>query len=252
MIRYTLTALLISLSLTGFGQLTEDENTQVLDKERGEPIIELNAGVEVYSYEPKDGWYRVRREVFVDEELMNEDGIIPKDTELKNEDGELIGRTLADVEVVEGERVKKSRGKRPYQAIVEGYLFKTKFEDGTAPEDWVSKILENKNRTQQLEEFRELYQTYEFEERKFDEFTVRVMRENHKSIAEEKDFRLMIVFRGETTPYAVIANDHDNVSAPKVKLRGGEDPFTILYFYKPPARQQELIEDTILYTYLAL
>ena len=78
------------------------------------------------------------------------------------------------------------------------------------------------------------------------------MRERHKTLAEEQDFRLIIVFRGETTPYAVIANDHSNVSAPKVKMTGGEAPFTILYLYKPPARQQEIIEDTILYTYLAL
>lgn len=252
MIRYTITALIVLMALSGHAQLTEEDNTKVLDSERGEAIFELKAGIEVYSYEPEEGWYRVRREVFVDESLVDKDGIIPKDTELMNEDEEVIGRTLADVEVVEGEQVKKARGKRPYRAILEGYLFKTKLADGTAPEDWVSKILENKNRTQQLEEFNELYDTYEFEERKFDEFTVRVMRENHKSIAEEKDFRLIIIFRGETTPYAVIANDHENVSAPKVKMKGGEDPFTILYLYKPPARQQELIEDTILYTYLAL
>lgn len=251
MIRYTITALITIMALSVSAQLTEEENTQVLDAERGNPIFELNAGTEVYSYEPKEGWYRVRREVYVDAEVV-EDDVIPKDTELRNEDEEVIGRTLADVKVVEGAQVKKARGKRPYQAVIEGYLFKTKLVDGTAPEDWVSKILENKNRTEQLEEFNELFDAYEFEERKFDEFTVRVMRENHKTMAEEKDFRLIIILRGETTPYAVIANDHENVSAPKVKMKGGEDPFTILYLYKPPARQQDLIEDTILYTYLAL
>jgi len=251
MIRYTITALIALMAFSLKAQLTEEDNTHVLDKERGAPIFELKAGVEVYSFEPEEGWYRIRREVFVDAGVVDKDGIIAKDTELLNADDEVIGRTITEVKVVEGKQINKARGKRAYQAIIEGYLFKTKLADGTAPEDWVSRILENKNRTQQVEEFNELYETYEFEERKFDEFTVRVMRENHKNIAKEKDFRLIIVFRGET-PYGIITNDHNNVSASKVKLRGEEDSFTILYFYKPPAAQQELIENTILYTYLAL
>lgn len=244
--------ILMLMSIVSYGQLTEEEGTEVLDGVWGEAIFELDQGVELYSFEPEEGWYRVRREVFVDPEIMDDEGVIPQYTDLMDADKKVIGRTLEDIKVIEGELVKKSRGYKPYHAIIEGYLFKTKLEDGSAPEDRVSKILENKNRTQQLEELSELYDTYDFEERNFDEFTVRVMREDHKTLNQEKDFRLMIIFRGETTPYAVIGNDHSNISAPKVKMTGGESPFTILYLYKPPARQQELIEETILYTFLAL
>ncbi len=249
---YTFILSLFMFSAVGYGQLAEEEGTEVLDGVRGEAIFELDQGVAMYSFEPEEGWYKIRREVFIHPDDMGEEGVIPKNTELMDEDKNVIGRTLEDVKVVEGELVKKARGYRPYHAIIEGYLFKTKLEDGSAPEDAISKILENKNRTQQLAAFEELYDTYNFEERKIDEFTVRVMREEHKTLNQEKDFRIMIIFRGETTPYAVISNDHSNISAPKVKMIGGEDPFKILYFYKPPARQQELIEDTILYTYLAL
>ena len=249
---FFLIPMLIVSSFNGYSQLIEDEATEVLDEVRGKALFELDEEVEVYSFEPEDGWYRIRREVFVDPELMDEEGVIPKNTDLMDEDKKLIGRTLEDVKVLEGEEIRKQRGQRPYHGIIEGYVFKTKLKDDSAPEDWISKILENKNRTQQAAELEVLYDTYEFEERKFDEFTVRVMREHHKTLNTEKDFRIMIVFRGETTPYAIISNDHSNVSAPKVKMTGGEEPFTILYMYKPPARQQELIEDTILYTYLAL
>ena len=240
------------LGITAFGQLIEEDGTRVLDKERGEPLFELNLGVAVYSFEPEEGWYRIRREVFIDPEIMSEGELIPAETALMDEDRNVIGKTLAEVEVIEGGIVNKPRGYKPYHAIIEGFVFKTKLQDQSAPETWLSKILENKNRTQQQAEFEELYDTYEFEKRKFEEFEVRVMREEHKTLNEEKDFRLIVVFRGETTPYAVIANDHTNVSAPKVKMTGGEEPFTIWYFYKPPARQQDLIENTILYTYLAL
>lgn len=249
--KYILVFMCLLISTASFGQLTEDDGTEVLDEERGQAIFELNKGLALYSFEPDDGWYRIRREVFVDPQLVDNDGIIPGNVELMDEDKRVIGRTLKEVKVIEGAFVDKARGYRPYRAIIEGYLFKTKLADGSAPEDWVSRILENKNRTQQLVEFEELYNTYQFEERNFEEFTVRVMREVHKTLSEEKDFRLMILFRGET-PYAVMGNDHGNITAPKVKMTGGEAPFTIIYLYKPPARQQQLIEDTILYTYLAL
>ncbi|MDZ7848720.1 MAG: hypothetical protein U5L96_19410 [Owenweeksia sp.] len=96
-----------------------------------------------------------------------------------------------------------------------------------------------KNRTGQQKALEELYDTYEFEQREFDEFTVSVYREENKSLAREKDFRIIIIFRGETTPYAVITNDHDNITAPKIRSVEGDAPFRDFLFLQtaqPAAR----------------
>lgn len=233
-------------------QTTDRAGTEVLDAIRGEPLLELKADLELYSYAPEDGWYRVRREVYVDPAAVRDSQYLAEGTELRNQEGESLGRCLREVKVAEGAYTRPYRGKQRFRAIVEGYLFKTKLKDGSAPEAKVEKILALKNRTDQQEAWRELFDRYAFEERQFDEFTVRVFREQQKTLQEEKDFRLILIFRDGSTPYAVITNDHDNLEVPRSKMETKQGPFRIQYFYKPPSRQQELIEDRILYTYLAL
>lgn len=242
--------LLIVSSLFVSAQLIEDK-VKVLDAERGNPLFELESEVPVYSYQPEGGWYKVRKEAYVKPGQLADEKYLAPETELRNKDGELIGKTLEEVKVVEARQEKSFRGDADYRVILEGYLFKTAFADGSSPEEQVSQLLEIKNRTEQQEGFRGLFDLYEFEEREFEDLTVYAMREQGKTLAEEKDFRLIMIFRGQT-PYAVISNDHDNISAPKVKQEWSQEPFRILYFYKPTSSQAALIQDQILYTYLAL
>lgn len=248
--KFALFTLLLLASVL-HAQIIEDDGTEVLDEIRGEALFRLDAGADVYSYRPEGGWYKVRKEVYVKPSEVIDDEVLPAGTKLKDEDGNEIGEVLREMEIVEGKIVDGFRSDDPYRAILEGYLFKTKFEDNSIPEARISEILGIKNRTEQQRQFSELREYYDFEKRVFEDLTAYVYREENKTAADEKDFRLIVLFRGETSPYAVITNDHE-VTAEKIKVESDLYPYRVIYFYKPPTRQKQLVEEQILYTYLAL
>ncbi len=238
------------LQMMGYAQKME-EDTKVLSKIQGEPLFMLNANEYVYSYEPDGGWYKIRLEVFVSPEEVVDDEVIVTGTSLLNKEGEEIGKALTEVKIVEGKAEKVYRGKSKYRAILEGYVYKTKFADGSRPEDRVSELLAIKSRTEQMEGYKELFKEYGFEERKFDDLTAYAYLEQGKTLSEDKDFRMIIVFRGEETVYAILTNDQ-TVTAPKVKLTWEDGSFKAIYMYKPTTAQAEAIQDEIMYTFIAL
>lgn len=240
-------ALCSSFLLTA--QFTE-ETTRVLDKEQGSPVFVLRAGEQLYSYAPENDWYKVRKKVVVG--LADVEGkLLNPGVTLRNERGDSIGYTITELKVKELEKIEKFRDEDQYMAIIEGYLFKTKFEDNSVPEEALSKILKIKNRTTQKEEVDALMQRYSFEERKFDDLVAFTLREEQKTLSEEKDFRLILIYRGGTMLYAVLTNAHE-VEVPKIKAEWEDGDFKATYLYKPSAAQKDLIENQILYTYLAL
>ena len=241
---------LFALAMAANGQIIEDES-KVMSKPSGEALFALNADQKVYSYQPEDGWYKVRKEVYVNPNEVVDDKYLSAGVKLFNKDNEEIGAVLAELKIKEGKRIEAYRGNDRYIAIIEGYLFKTKFKDGSVPEDRISELLAMKNRNEQVSGFEELFSEYNFEERKFEDLTVQVMREENKTLNEDKDFRVMIIFRGESSVYAVVTNDHE-VTAPKIKQSWEEYDFKVIYFYKPTSSQEELVQDKILYTFLGL
>ncbi len=232
-------------------QLIEENQTKILDKIQGKPLFELDENVEVFSFQPEEGWYKIRREIYLDPNEIADEKILNEGTVLKNKEGKEIGRVLSEIQIKESKISEKFRGKERVQAIIEGWVFKTKFADGSLPETRVSELLKIANRSEQQAGFQALFKQYDFEEREFEELTAYTMRERHKTVADEKDFRLIVIFRGET-PYAVLTHHHKNITAEKIKTTWEKDDFKVIYFYKPTAAQQSLIQEDILYTYLAL
>lgn len=230
-------------------QLIEDD-AKVLDKEQGTPIFVLNAGEDVFTYEPENGWYKLRKLVVVNLNQV-EGKLLNPGVTLRNRKGDSIGYTLSEIKVKELEKIEKFRGEDQYMVILEGYLFKTKFKDNSIPEEAITELLKIKNRTQQREEIMELLKMYKVEERKFDDLVTYTIREENKTIKSEKDFRLILIYRGETMLYGVLTNAH-TVDVPKIKAEWEDGDFKVVYLYKPSAAQKELIENKILYTYLAL
>ncbi len=228
-----------------------EEETRILSEPNGDPLFKLNAGLALYSYEPEEGWYKVRREAWVGKEDLPDDKYLYPGTVLKNEEGEKIGEVLKEVKVKDKRITEGFRKEARVIVILEGYIFKTKIEEGSIPEQRISELLAVRNRTEQFEGFKELFDRYDFEERTFEDLTAYAMREQHKTADEEKDFRVIMVFRGETSPYAIITNDH-SATAPKIKEEFDEPPFHVIYLYKPPASSKDLVENTILYTFLSL
>ncbi|WP_417611144.1 hypothetical protein [Owenweeksia hongkongensis] len=241
---------LLGLAFTAKSQIIE-ETAKVLSKPSGEALFSLEADEKVFSFAPEDGWYKIRKEVYVDPKNVVDDKYIISGADFFTKENVKIGSTLAEIKIKEGEKVEAFRGNDRFRAIVEGYLFKTKFVDGSVPEERISELLALKNRNEQAAGFKELFETYKFEEKKFEELVVHVYREENKTLKEDKDFRVIMIFRGETSPYAVMTNDHE-VTAPKIKQTWEEYDFKVIYFYKPTSTQQELVQDKILYTFLGL
>lgn len=244
--------ILISLLLCSIlnAQIIEDE-TAVLDKPNGEPLFKLNAGLGVYSYDPEEGWFKIRREAWVMPSDLPDEKYLYPGTVLKDEDGKKIGEVLKEVKIRDKRKLEGYRGDNRVIVVLEGYVFKTKIKDGSLPEERINELLAEKSRPVQTAGFQELFELYDFEEKDFDEFTAYAMREEHKTAATEQDFRVIIIFRGETSVFAVITNDHQ-ITAPKIKDEYDDPPFHILYLYKPSSAQKDLIENTILYTFLSL
>lgn len=227
------------------------EDVQVMDKPVGKALFTLNEGQSVYSYKPEDNWYKIDKEVYVNGESIIDSQYIRPNTPLLNKDGDQIGKTLTQIKIVEGKMHTAFRGKKTFHAIIEGYLFKTKFEEGSIPEEKVSELLNMHNRNEQIEGFKKLFEDYNFEEHKYDELVAHVYRPQNNTIREDKGFRLIVIFRGESTPYAIITNGHD-VNIPKVKEEWSDGDYKVTYLYKPTDSQEKLIQDDILYTFMAL
>ncbi len=248
--RYFITALCSLYMMVGHAQFLEDD-TKVLDKIQGEAIFKLNAEQSIFTYDPEDGWFKIRKEIYVDPALVVDKKVIVSDAALTDKEGAEIGKTLAEVKVKEGEIVKVYRGKDRFRAIIEGYIFKTKIKDDTRPEDIISSLLAEKSRSVKEDGFTSFFREYKFEERRFEDLTAYALREENKTLSEDKNFRVIVVFRGAGNPYAVITNDQ-TVVASKLKSTWEDGSYKAIYFYKPTAAQAELVQDEILYTFMGL
>ncbi len=248
--KYIVATLITLFAITGNAQLIE-ETTKVLNKIQGEPIFSLNADQSIFTFDPEDGWFKIRKEIYVDPALVADKKVISSGATLTDKEGNEVGATIEEVKVKEGEIVKGYRSKDRFRAIIEGYIFKTKIKDDTRPEDIITKLLAEKSRTVKEEGFTELFRSYGFEERTFEDLTAFAYREQNKTLSEDKDFRVIVVFRGPGNPYAVITNNQ-TVTAEKLKTTWEDGSYKVIYFYKPTAAQAELIQDKILYTFMGL
>lgn len=248
--RYFITALCGLLAFSGNAQLLEDD-TKVLNKIQGEAIFSLKAEQAIFTYDPEDGWFKIRKEIYVDPAMVVDNKVISSGAKLVNKQGDEIGQTLAEIKVKEGEVITAYRSDDRFRAIIEGYVFKTKIKDDTRPEDIISSLLAEKSRTVKEEGFKEFFLEYKFEERKFEDLTAYAYKEQNKTLSEDPDFRVIVVFRGAGNPYAVITNAQ-TVTAPKPKAVWEDGSYKAIYFYKPTAAQAELIQDKILFTFMGL
>lgn len=243
-----LTIFLVIAGYAGSAQVLEEE-ASFADKARGKELFTLNKGQSLYTYEPEDGWYKARKLVFVKAKDIG-DKKLSVGADFYDEEEQKIGKALEALRLYELDTVEVFRGDPRYKAVIEGWVFKTKLEEGSIPEQELSRILAIKNRTEQGRYFEELWENTEAERREFDEFVAYAIKEVNKTTQEVQDFRLVMIFRGESTPYAVISNDHQ-INVPKVKDRWEDGDFTIQYLFKPSSGQKETIEE-ILFTFLAL
>lgn len=242
-----LLALLLGLMVPAAGQVL-DEKTQLKTKPRGKAAWELQRGQRLYAGSPDGGWYPVRKKVRAS--MEDWDGTeLQGGAQLFDEEGKEIGRILDPWPLVEVDTVDPFR-KDPYlMGIIEGWVFETKWVEGSLLEPELERILDLRNRRDQREELDKLLEEYEAEEREFEEFTAQVVREENRHLGEEQDFRIIVVMRGSQV-FALISKDAP-LHLPREKGSWQEGEIHITYASNVRDDQQELLEE-IAYTYLAL
>lgn len=249
-----MTRLLLLSLLTGLlfsplrGQKLKSDAAFALSA-RGSEIFQLRAGERFYTYPAVDGWYKARKLVYFQKSDWNDQKLMPE-AKLFNEKGEEIGKILAETRVYELDTVEQFRGDTRYRGVISGYIFRTKIAPNSIPEEEISAIFKEKNRNLQKARFDELWALHDAEEKDFGPFTAYAIRAKHQSTRPEQDFRVIVVFRGGTMPYAVITNGQA-VELAKVKERIEEGPLLIQSLYKASADQKAYLEQ-IMFHFLAL
>ncbi len=251
LLRIALFTFLMFFINTTQAQLMESQ-TKIMASRGGEESFQLEADVEVYSY-PSDGvWAKISREAWIKKEDLIGEEFLAEDTELLDKEGELIGKTIAELKVSKKNLVEGFRGKDRYQILITGYVYKSKFKDQTIAEQRVTEILAIKNKTQQKEAFQELFEILHFEKKEYETFTAYGLFENHKTLKEDKDFRMIVIFRGSSMVIGVFTNNGHTVSAPKIKDTFEEEEQKGIYILKLPAKQKEIVEQEIRYDFIGL
>ena len=249
--KFVLALTLCFIASFGNAQLME-EKTQIMDSKGGKASFELEADVKVYSYPSTGVWYKISREAWIPKDQLIADEYLAEDTELFDKEGELIGKTIAEIKLSEKKLVEGFRGKDRYQIIISGFVYGSKFKDLSSPEKRVTEILAIKNKTKQKEAFEAIFELLDFEKKEYDGFTAYGLREDHKSLNEEKDYRMLVIFRGSSMVIAVFSNNGHSVSAPKIKDSFEDGKEKGIYILKLPAKQKALVEEEIRYDFLAL
>lgn len=218
---------------------------------RGTEIFELEAGQKFYSFPvDADGWYKIKKIVYFPASALSDEHLVAG-SKLLDEDEKVIGKTLEDVRVYEIDTIEQFRGEDRLRGVIRGYIFRTKLKAESVPEEVIGEILVEKNRNLQQARFAELWHLHNAEKRKFGGGLIAyAIRAKNESTRPEQDFRVIVVFRGETMPYAVITNNQD-VKLPKVKEEWEEGSLKVQSLFKTSPAQKEEIEK-IMYSFLAL
>jgi len=245
----TLIALLLSLFVLIGNAQTLDEKTSILAKKRGtQALFELHKGESLYSFAQDEGWYKIRKKVYLPQGVLTGQNI-PAETPLLDANDQEIGRTLSNCEAVEIDTIEAFRRDPQIVAVLEGYVFKTKIEENSVPEEYLQQALNQKSYRDQKEMLAQMEVSFALQEAKSKTLTARVLLPKNYALGEEQDFRLILLYRGSTL-YGIISHQH-RLEAPKVKLRVDDSPFHTLYFFKPSESQMKEVED-LLYSYLTL
>lgn len=249
MMKYILSFLLFAGGVSQAQILTK--NSQVKDKPDGSTILSLNEQQEVYSFDPEDGWFKIRKIAWVPRSSIDEEGTIQPGTELSNWEGQPVGKTIEEVKAIENRPGKERQTRDRVEVVVEGYLYKFNIDRTTIPEEEVFEFLNKDKRNQRFDIMKPLMDTFGFEEENAGDLKVMVLLEKNRTLAPDKVFRMMLIFRGESMLVAALTRDHD---FPVDEAKGGtEKQMNVLYtwFVKPNPRMKAPIEE-IMWTYLPL
>lgn len=245
--RYLLYFFSFLLSYSGSAQLIEGPEN-VLDSVLGKPVFELKDSLRVYTYQPMDNWYRLSVVAVVKNEDLQGTTLSAGAT-LEDAEGEPIGKTLAEIEVKETKTVDKRAYRKKTFVRLEGWLYRTKFHRNTIPEERLAAIFNARKKAGQTSAIEEMVEVNGFEKFEEGDYLLYVKSEENVSLETEKDFRMILVYRGSSL-FCVITNRQE-FEPGKYKDLKKEGPYTFTYFQRAPDKIHEEIRD-LMYDHVAL
>lgn len=239
--------LLASLCLCGLAnaQIIKGD-TEVLSKVRGEKVLfTLADSTVIYTFPPADGWYKISAVVLVDESALIDEEKVLANTKLYNLEGEEIGIAKEELFVEDWKdgKGRSQKGKRQVQLI--GYVFQTKIETQSVPEEVVERILRIKNRTEQEEAFEEFYEAFDFERKDIGNYRVYIIYDNEHPFAKENSFRMMVFFKDETRFIGVGSNGRE-IQLKKEKGVIDDDELKLFLAAKVPDKEEEALRNMMI------
>lgn len=221
---------------------------KVLDTILGQPRFELKDSLLVYTYAPVEDWYRLSVVVLVKDEDLS-DKTITSGAELFDEEGKPVGTMLAETEALETKKVDKRAYRKKTFVRLEGWLYRTKFHRNSIPEQRLASVLNARKKTGQNQAIEEMLETNGFSKHEYDDYLLWVRTEENLSLESEKDFRMILVYRGSSL-FCVITNRQE-FEPGKYKDLKTEGPYTFTYFQRAPDKIHEQIRD-LMYNHVAL
>lgn len=237
----------ILLSVSGSAQLIEGPEN-VLDTILGKPLFELKDSLRVYTYQPEENWYRLSVVALVKNEDL-QGNTLAAGAVLEDSEGEPIGKTLVELEVKETKTVDKRAYRKKTFVRLEGWLYRTKFHRNSIPEERLASIFNARKKAGQTAAIEEMVEINGFQKFEEGDYLLYVKSEENVSLEVEKDFRMIIVYRGSSL-FCVITNRQE-FEPGKYKDLKKEGPYTFTYFQRAPDKVHEEIRD-LMYAHVAL
>lgn len=232
--------------------LSFSQNIKGLTKVKGADgqDFQLVDSVEVYTYPPKGGQFKIGINVLVEESQFNEeDSTLLSDSEFFNVEKETLGKSLSQIKVTEFKRPEPYRLRNYYWVHLEGEVSQRNIHRKTIVNEELFEAMNNSKRGLRGPELEEFIQRFNFTLDESSELPVYVYLRKNKDLKEDPSFRIILIMRGSTL-LCVISNE---VEFPVKEYKAIEEGlgYTFTYFSKPNSRLKEQILD-IAYKYTPL
>lgn len=244
----SLLAFFIALSVSA--QLLRNE-TSFYNKIKGDTLFTLNDSAQVSLGNISDGWYEAQKVVLVEKSFWNDsDSSVSAGATIYDDDKHPIGKVKANFKT-EASLIKTGRKyKKHLVVLLKGWVYNRNVHYKSIPEKGLEKIVNMKSRGGQSEIYREFFKTYNFKKSAAGDFSMYVYLDENATIEEEKPYRVIAIFRGETMLYCIVTNDKP-FNIEKLKLKKEDGSGTYYFTSKPTDKIFEQLSDAV-YSFIPL
>lgn len=185
-------------------QITKPE-FEITKAAQGEPALAFATPQKIALGPQEKGWYKAQVKFYVAKKFVTADSVLLPDAELLAADKEIIGKSVAEMDV----KIMQAEGRGLYKfyvAIASGYVKGYDVDYGSIPEVALTKIINQKNIGSRNQDLQDFFAKMAFTKYTTGQFTAFVYADDVASFGDPH-YRTIVVFRNETMLYCVITRD---------------------------------------------